>query len=76
VLCFSPLYRWERVRVREGFEIIVLPTRVYPHPNPSPPGEGLARLFRTAVGAGRNPVKKNTPRSGQNLGVASLAWDI
>jgi len=53
VLCFSPLYRWERVRVREGFEIIVLPTRVYPHPNPSPPGEGLGQIIPDS--SGRRP---------------------
>ena len=27
-------------------------------------------------GEGRNPVEKNTPRSGQILGVVPLAWDI
>ncbi|MDO9010458.1 MAG: ORF6N domain-containing protein [Gallionella sp.] len=27
-------------------------------------------------GEGRNPVQKNTPRSGQNLGAVPLAWNI
>jgi hypothetical protein len=32
--------------------------------------------FGRHSGEGRNPVNKNTPRSGQNLGVVPLAWDI